>query len=44
MFEYFCKEHDVTEFSYEVEVKKTCEKCVKSGNPAVLMDHIEWEG
>lgn len=43
-FEYFCKEHGITEMSYGVEVLKACEECVKSGNPAVLMDHIEWEG
>ncbi|MEP9408612.1 hypothetical protein ABKP09_20035 [Peribacillus frigoritolerans] len=43
-FEYFCKEHGVTQMSFGVEVRKVCEECVKSGNSAVLMDHIEWEG
>lgn len=43
-FEYFCKEHGLTQMSSGVEVLKVCEECVKSGNPAVFMDHIEWEG
>lgn len=42
-FEYLCKEHG-SQMSYGIEVRKVCEECVKSGNPAVLMDHIEWEG
>lgn len=38
MYEYFCKECDVQELSYQVEVKKKCPYC------ELLMEHIEMEG